>query len=77
VPGEYSVAQYVGTNFWGDLLLLSSIQKGTLVKGPKFSSNEDNSVALVSERTIPIERQPLVGKVSDNFLWIESVSRSA
>jgi hypothetical protein len=26
-----------------------------------------NSVALVRERTIPTERQPLVGKVSANF----------
>jgi hypothetical protein len=28
---------------------------------------EINSVALVCERTIPIERQPLVGEVSANF----------
>jgi hypothetical protein len=36
-----------------------------------------NSVALVRERTIPIERPPLVGKVSANFLRIEGVWWSA
>jgi hypothetical protein len=34
-------------------------------------------VALVRERTIPTERPPLVGEVSANFLWIESVAWAA
>jgi hypothetical protein len=35
----------------------------------KFTDiNTKNSLALVRERTIPIERQPLVGKVSAN-VW--------
>jgi hypothetical protein len=36
-----------------------------------------NSVALVSERTIPTERPPLVDEVSANFLLIEGVAWSA
>jgi hypothetical protein len=34
----------------------------------------NNSVAWVLERTIPIERPPLVGQVSANFLRIEGCS---
>jgi hypothetical protein len=30
-----------------------------------------NSVALVCERTIPTERQPLAGEVSADFLQVE------
>jgi hypothetical protein len=33
----------------------------------KYLCNDNNSVALVRERTIPTERQPLDGKVSANF----------
>jgi hypothetical protein len=36
-----------------------------------------NSVALVRQRTIPTERPPLVGEVSDNFLRIKGVAWSA
>jgi hypothetical protein len=36
-----------------------------------------NSVALAGRRTIPTERQPLVGEVSANFLRIEGVALSA
>jgi hypothetical protein len=33
----------------------------------QLNQNKQNSVAWVRERTIPIERPPLVGEVSDNF----------
>jgi hypothetical protein len=41
---------------------LSQIWKQTLK-----ANQTTNSVALVRERTIPTERQPLVGEVSANF----------
>jgi hypothetical protein len=34
-------------------------------------------MALVLKRTIPTERPPLLGEVSDNFLRIEGVAWSA
>jgi hypothetical protein len=40
-------------------------QENLVIKG------NNNSVALVSGRTIPMERLPLVGEVSANFLRIE------
>jgi hypothetical protein len=38
--------------------------------------NKTNSVALVRERTIPIERPPLVGEVSANFCGWKGVAWS-
>jgi hypothetical protein len=43
--------------------------------GLKGLGNNNNSIALVRERTIPKERPPLVGEVSANFGDIE-VSRN-
>jgi hypothetical protein len=42
---------------------------------PDFCSsiNNNNSVSLVRERTIPTERPPLVGKASANF-WGSSIN---
>jgi hypothetical protein len=41
------------------------------------NKTKTNSVALVSKRTIPTERPPLVYEVSANFLRIKGVAWSA
>jgi hypothetical protein len=39
-------------------------------------NKKKKSVALVSKRTIPTERPPLVGEVIANFWWVEGVAWS-
>jgi hypothetical protein len=41
------------------------------------NNNNNNSVAFDRERTIPIERSPLVGEVSANFCRWSGVAQSA
>jgi hypothetical protein len=44
--------------------------------GPYAHNNNNNSVALVREGTIPTDRPPLVGEFCANFLRIEGVAWS-
>jgi hypothetical protein len=39
----------------------------TVQQSGSYKNKKTNSVARVRQRTIPTERQPLVGKVSGNF----------
>jgi hypothetical protein len=46
-------------------------------EGESNDNNKNISVALVRERTIPIERPPLVGEVSVNVSELRGVTWSA
>jgi hypothetical protein len=51
-----------------ELLIKNVIFLNALIlKQPQTKKTKTNSVALVRERTIPTERQPLVDEVSANF----------
>jgi hypothetical protein len=69
-----------------DLRLLDRVDVGSVANVSKVNSapifmvevyNNNNSVALVRERTIPTAHPSLVGEVSANFLRIEGVAWSA
>jgi hypothetical protein len=78
--------QLIGANFfcsYGKRRTDLGARRMTRIEGGKNRSainyplNNNNSVALVRERTIPTERPPLVGEIRANFLRIEGVVWSA